>query len=195
MRFRDLFRRLEEALEDRAFGAALLQNAALLQLLIALNRAVMEADPLEEVAAVLREVTAELKKRRRPDPDLVFYRGEDGDLSTPANITLQGIAARNAHWTQLLKAYRQKYPDAVFFIHSGSLHSDYQEPFSVSTAFNPKESFVMQFISYSRQMQNYEKFHLVTHGKYLRPGTLIWQNPQYARKAGFNVQVILPIDK
>ena len=40
---------------------------------------------LEEVAAVLREVTTELKKRRRPDPDLVFYRGEDGDLSTPGN--------------------------------------------------------------------------------------------------------------
>ncbi len=30
---------------------------------------------LEEVAAVLREVTAELKKSRRPDPALVFYRG------------------------------------------------------------------------------------------------------------------------
>lgn len=40
---------------------------------------------LEEVAAVLREVTAELKKSRRPDPALVFYRGEDGDLSTPGN--------------------------------------------------------------------------------------------------------------
>ena len=40
---------------------------------------------LEEVAAVLREVTAELKKSRRPDPNLVFYRGEDGDLSTPGN--------------------------------------------------------------------------------------------------------------
>ena len=38
---------------------------------------------LEEVAAALRQVTAELKKSRRPDPDLVFYRGEDGDLSTP----------------------------------------------------------------------------------------------------------------
>ncbi len=115
------------------------------------------------------------------------------DLSTPANVTLQGIAARNAHWTQLLKAYRQKYPDAVFFIHSGSLHSDYQEPFSVSTAFNPQESFVMQFISYSRQMQNYEKFHLVTRGKYLRPGTLIWQKQKWARTAGFDVQVILPL--
>ena len=40
---------------------------------------------LEEVAAALRQVTTELKKSRRPDPDLVFYRGEDGDLSTPAN--------------------------------------------------------------------------------------------------------------
>lgn len=40
---------------------------------------------LEEVASVLREVTAELKKSRRPDPDLVFYRGPQGDLTTPNN--------------------------------------------------------------------------------------------------------------
>lgn len=115
------------------------------------------------------------------------------DLSTPANVTLQGIAARNAHWIHLLKAYRQKYPDAVFFIHSGSLHSDYQEPYAVSNAFAPQESFVMQFISYSRQMQNYEKFHLVTRGKYLCPGTLIWQKQKWARTAGFDVQAILPL--
>lgn len=113
----------------------------------------------------------------------------------PVEVSLQGLKARNTHWAEIIKSYRAKYPDAVFFIHSGSLHSDYQEPFSVSAALNPEESFVMQFIPALEHLQNYEKFHLVTRGKYLRPGTLIWQNPQYARMAGFNVQVILPLDE
>ena len=40
---------------------------------------------LDEVAGVLREVTGELESRARPDPNLLFYRGEEGDLSTPGN--------------------------------------------------------------------------------------------------------------
>lgn len=40
---------------------------------------------LEELTAVLREVTAELEAHARPDPNLVFYRGEDGDFSLPGN--------------------------------------------------------------------------------------------------------------
>lgn len=38
---------------------------------------------LEELTGVLREVTAELEQQARPDPQLLFYRGEDGDLSSP----------------------------------------------------------------------------------------------------------------
>lgn len=124
-----------------------------------------------------------------------FYRLIINLSYHPVEVSLQGLKARNTHWAEIIKSYRAQYPNAVFFIHSGSLHSDYQEPFSVSSAFNSKESFVMQFIPALEHLQNYEKFHLVTRGKYLRPGTLIWQNPQYAHMAGFNVQVILPIDK
>lgn len=116
------------------------------------------------------------------------------DLCWPPQTTLIGIKARNAHWIQILKAYRQKYPDAVFFIHSGSLHSDYQEPFSVSTAFKPQESFVMQFVPFVDNLPDYplntEKFHIVTRAKYLRPGTLIWTNKDFARMTGFDVQAI-----
>ena len=117
------------------------------------------------------------------------------ELGIPLSAILQGIRTRNEHWTSILKNFRQKYPDAVFFIHSGSLHSDYQEPYSVSTSFNPQESFVMQFIPHPKYMRNFEKFHMVTRGKYLRPGTLIWQKPEFARMAGFDVQVILPLPK
>ena len=40
---------------------------------------------LEELSTVLQEVTAELEKRSLPDPQLLFYRGENGDLSQPNN--------------------------------------------------------------------------------------------------------------
>ncbi len=40
---------------------------------------------LEEITGVLREVTAELAAQAQPDPQLVFYRGQEGDLSAPAN--------------------------------------------------------------------------------------------------------------
>lgn len=120
------------------------------------------------------------------------------DLCWPPQTTLIGIKARNDHWIQILKAYRQKYPDAVFFIHSGSLHTDYQEPYSVSTAFKPQESFVMQFLPVVDNLPEYplntEKFHLVTRGKYLHPGTLIWTNKDFARMTGFDVQVIFPLE-
>lgn len=121
------------------------------------------------------------------------------DLRWPPQASLTGIKARNEHWIAKLKEYRQKYPDAVFFIHSGSLHSGYQEPFSVSTAFKPQESFVMQFIPLVGNLPDYplntEKFHIVTRAKYLRPGTLIWTNKEFARMTGFDVQVILPLEE
>lgn len=40
---------------------------------------------LEELTSVLEEVTAELEKKTPPDPQLLFYRGENGDLSQPGN--------------------------------------------------------------------------------------------------------------
>ncbi|WP_367924438.1 response regulator [uncultured Ruthenibacterium sp.] len=40
---------------------------------------------LEELITVVREVTEELEKQSLPDPQLLFYRGENGDFSQPNN--------------------------------------------------------------------------------------------------------------
>ena len=117
---------------------------------------------------------------------------EQEELLAPS--MLLGMKARNAHWTQILKAYRQKYPDAVFFVHSGSAHTDYQEPYSVSASFSPQESFVMQFVSASNAkeyIKQHEKFHAITHGQYLRESVLVWKNKTLAHMTGFDVQVLL----
>ena len=50
LRYRDLFARLESALDDRGFGGGLLAETCLLQLLIALNRDVLP-EPAEDAAA------------------------------------------------------------------------------------------------------------------------------------------------
>lgn len=107
---------------------------------------------------------------------------------------LTGMKARNTHWIATLKSYRQKYPNAVFFIHSGSAHTDYQEPYTVSAAFKRDESFVMQFIPANDRyvnMKQFEKFHSITQGKYLHEGVLKWKNKDLAHMAGFDVQVLL----
>ncbi len=119
------------------------------------------------------------------------------DLSRTIEASLLGIKTRNEHWLNLLKIYRKHYPNAVFFVHSGAFHSDYQAAHAVSNAFKPQETFVMQFIPFDSKQPLYplvlEQFHLVTKGKYLRPGTLIWANKDFARMTGFDVQVILPL--
>ncbi len=40
---------------------------------------------LEELTGVLRDIVAELNTRSLPDPQLLFYRGENGDFSQPSN--------------------------------------------------------------------------------------------------------------
>lgn len=40
---------------------------------------------LEELTAVLKEVVTELAARSKPDSQLLFYRGENGDFSIPSN--------------------------------------------------------------------------------------------------------------
>lgn len=61
---------------------------------------------LEEIAAVLRQVTAELEQRARPDPNLVFYRGEEGELTAPNNG--QVYAYEKATFTALGNLIRHK---------------------------------------------------------------------------------------
>lgn len=110
--------------------------------------------------------------------------------------TLLGMHTRNTHWAGRLRQWREKYPDAVFFVHAGGGHVGYQEPFAVSRQFPAAETFVVQFMPAhfsAKDLQEDEMFHALTKGKFYKPGTLFWTSRRYARLAGFDIQVIFPV--
>lgn len=111
--------------------------------------------------------------------------------------TLLGMRTRNAHWAQRLRQWREKYPDAVFFIHAGGGHVGYQEPFAVSQQFPAGETFVVQFMPAhfsAKELREDEMFHALTRGKFYKSGTWFWSSRRYARLAGFDAQVIFPVE-
>ena len=117
------------------------------------------------------------------------------ELEMPVERTLPGLQARNNHWAARIRAWRKKYPDAVFFIHTGNAHIGYHEPSSVARTTPQKETFVMQFLPanfYKGTLDRMEFFHQTTNGRYYRPGILAAQTDEAAHLAGFNAQVILP---
>lgn len=110
--------------------------------------------------------------------------------------TLLGMRTRNAHWSERLRQWREKYPDAVFFIHAGGAHVGYHEPFAVSRQFPAPETFVVQFTPAhfsAKDLREDEMFHALSKGKFYKPGTWFWTNRRYARLTGFDVQVLFPV--
>ncbi len=117
----------------------------------------------------------------------------DKEYNEPVQTTLLGMKTRNAHWANVLKNWRKEYPDAIFIVHAGSAHTDYNEPFSLAQQFPAQETFVMHFMPFHENLQNsgYEPFHKTTNYLFYRPGLLTWQNARAARLAGFDMQNII----
>ncbi len=78
----------------------------------------------------------------------VAYVKEHETLITPSESQAQsvyGMQERNAHWRQIISAVAARNPEAVLFIYTGSMHSHYRAPFSLS---NPSpQNFVLQLES------------------------------------------------
>lgn len=112
----------------------------------------------------------------------------------PVGNSASGLAARNAHWINRIKAWRKAYPDAVFFIYAGGGHVGYEYPGSVSQAF--KDGFVISFVPLPMRHApelffHSEMFHAFTKGRFFKQGVLFWKDPRLARLAGFDVQILL----
>lgn len=123
-----------------------------------------------------------------------FLQTSSGQVSM--QVTLEGIRMRNAHWEQVIRAWRAKYPDAVFIIHGGLGHIAYTEPLAVSTRFPQKESFVLTLVpsawkEHLSRLAVTEPFHAFTQGRFFTPGVIAWRDARFARLAGFDAQIIL----
>lgn len=100
--------------------------------------------------------------------------------------SLVGVYLRNKAWLKTIEAYRKQYPQALFVIHAGMGHTDYNAPFSLARHFAPEETFVL-FVA-----QNIPNF-----VDRWCPGILDgrkmtgWKDKDLARLAGFDVQIIV----
>lgn len=108
----------------------------------------------------------------------------------PAQRTGEGMRLRNAYWVKRIRAWAEKYPQAVFFIYAGNGHVDYQVPFSVSGQLPQGETFVF---SVYKNPQFHHIFHAASQGRFASPGALLtWNNPRWGRISGFDAAYILP---
>lgn len=120
---------------------------------------------------------------------------------------LEGMRLRNESWMETLQAQRQMHPDALFIVYTGSAHSAYYFPFSLSTALLGKEKpFVAtlypdqllredgratseaSFIRHKEPLESLTK-HILFQQPFLQ-----FKDPALARLAGFDVRIKVPIN-
>lgn len=109
------------------------------------------------------------------------------------SATALSVQTRNRHWIKQIQAMHESYPDMIFFIYAGLGHTEYNFPAAVSAAFNPKETFAMDFFVGKRL--RFTPFDRAFSGVFSGPGVWYWKDPRYARLAGFDVSVVLPARK
>lgn len=117
---------------------------------------------------------------------------------TRIGATLEGIRLRNRHWLQILKDYKQKYPDALFIVYAGAWHVEYNHPYSLAKVLqshaNVFETSLYPIVNlYSSDCSLITStFDRLTDGKF--PQRVLQFNDQNLKHlAGFDVQVKIPV--
>ncbi|MBR4592684.1 MAG: hypothetical protein IKO35_05695 [Elusimicrobiaceae bacterium] len=83
------------------------------------------------------------------------FAGDDG-FNLWENTQVEGVRLRNARWLEKIRAYREKYPDALFIIHAGRGHISYYEPFSLGKTLAGEKTFVVE-VGYERDRIVFEE--------------------------------------
>lgn len=97
--------------------------------------------------------------------------------------SLGGVYLRNQSWLRVIASARKSYPHALFIIHAGYGHTDYNAPFNISKMFAPQETFVLRVLKNEGSI-----FHAFSGGKYSYP-LLGWKDKQLAYLAGCDAQI------
>lgn len=124
---------------------------------------------------------------------------------------LEGVRLRNEAWVRTLEKYRAENPDALFVVYSGSAHSSYNVPFTLSTAMAKEIPFVVTLYpdvvfklkpggwwvsSLEENPSPFEEpLEQMTKKGAFPQKTIQFQDPELAKLAGFNVRLRLPIDR
>lgn len=147
--------------------------------------------PLAEYAPILQSIKSRGIKvvglEEAPAPKYFYLK--NGQLVKGSSIS-QGIQLRRLHWAERIKQWREKYPQAVFFIYTGADHCLYDTPGSLPNLLSEKEMYVS--ILQSGRLDNASFFHTWTQFNYLKKGAWLVQNKKWAKHIGFDEQIIFP---
>lgn len=118
--------------------------------------------------------------------------------------SLEGIRLRNERWKKTLATYREKYPEALFVIYTGSMHSLYNAPFTLAHC--AEQTFVS--VLYPERYVDFESSNRISELEDKpMPGPLEslidqmdfhrsvvkWQSPDLPAIAGFNARIKIPV--
>ena len=119
-----------------------------------------------------------------------YVTQENTNLLLPADKTAAGEAVRAWHMRGSLAQWREEFPRAIFFVYVSPLSAAYDWKYALANMLNEKEVFSINITSV-RGSRDF-LFHRWRNFKDARPGTLAWNNKEWARMSGFDAQVILP---
>ncbi len=119
--------------------------------------------------------------------------------STPGEeiwSSIAGVRMRNRQWMDVLKEYREQYPDALFLVYAGNAHVDYTEPYSLGRKLAAVGDTQVALL-FPEQYQSKSsgetttwtsRFDEWTYGKLL-DRVLQFDSPEVAHKAGFDIRI------
>ena len=102
----------------------------------------------------------------------------------PMWATVEGTRLRNQHWMKLLHQYRQEYPDALFVVHAGTAHVEYNEPYSLGSQLAKERTQVFTF----EVPHQPSDFHQLTN-HHFKDRILQFQNKKLSHMAGFDISI------
>ncbi|MBP5616688.1 MAG: hypothetical protein J6X06_02705 [Elusimicrobiaceae bacterium] len=124
-------------------------------------------------------------------------------------IQREGIRLRNERWKQTLQRYRAQHPDALFVVYSGTGHSLYYYPFSLSQQFPAEHVFVTAlypdkhstiqsngFLKIAKESSESFQGPLerLTNGVEFPQPVLHFKDPALSNLVGFNIRFKVPVN-
>ena len=104
--------------------------------------------------------------------------------------TAYGRYVRHLHWAKRIKAWREKYPQAIFFIYTGAEHCAYNRPYALPQMVGGESSYVALLQSAPSLKKNL--FHRWSNFQFAKPGVLYTRDKKWSQAIGFDEQLIFP---
>ncbi len=122
---------------------------------------------------------------------------------------LEGVRLRNEAWVRTLEKYRAQDPDALFVVYSGLGHSGYNQPFTLSRAFEHEKPYVVSLVPSHKirtkkidpqegnrhVIANYHDMLEQMLVKDLPQPIIHLPDPELSRLTGFDVRLKIDVDK